>query len=122
MPAQRQRDVAGGEPQPAAVGVERVGLGGVGAGEGERVAAGAAVDDVVAVARLPAEAVEVAAEQRDVLALAAADVVEAVAADQVVVAGPADQDVVAVAADEREVDASDDALMMSSPPRPSIVR
>ena len=50
------------------------------------------------------EAVEVAAEESDVGALAAADVVEAVAADQVVVAGAADQDVVAAAADQREVD------------------
>ena len=103
-PGERQRDVAGGEPQPAAVGFQGERLGGVGAGEGQRVAAGAAVDDVAAVAGLPAEAVEVAAEERDVLALAAADVVEAVAADQVVVAGPADQDVVAVAADQRQID------------------
>ena len=50
---------------------------------------------VVAVARLPAEAVEVAAEQGDVGALAAADVVEAGAADQAVVARAADQHVVA---------------------------
>ena len=60
--------------------VER--LGGVLSEEEQRVAARAAVDVVAAVARRPAEAVEVAAEAGDVVALAALDVVEVGAADR----------------------------------------
>ena len=90
------------QPQPAAVAehVERLGV--AGAEERQRVAAVAAVDVVAAVARPPAEPIEVAAERRGVVAGAAAHVVEAVAADQRVVARAAAQHVVAVAADERQ--------------------
>ena len=49
-----EHDVAVREAQPAAVGVQRERLGGVRAGEGQGVTAGAAVDDVAAVAGLPA--------------------------------------------------------------------
>ena len=56
-----------------------------------------------AVARVPREAVEVAAHARDVVALVAVHVVEPVAADQHVVAGAAEQRAAAVAAVEREV-------------------
>src|SRR5262249_48969918 len=61
-----------------------------------------AVDLVVAVAGLPAVAVEVLAEPRDVVPWAAGGVVEAVAAEQHVVAGAAAQDVVAATAVERQ--------------------
>ena len=80
--------------------VERLGL--VLPLEEQRVAAGPAVDVVAAVARRPAEAVEVALEARDVVAPAAEGVVEAAAPDQQVVAGPAAEGAAAGAAVEGE--------------------
>ena len=62
-----------------------------------------AVDDVVAVARVPGEAVEVVAEVGAVVAPAAVDVVEVVAAHEHVVAGTAEQDVARSAAPQRHL-------------------
>ena len=77
-------------------------LGVAAAGEGQRVAARAAVDGVAAVAGRPAEAVEVGAHVGGVVTAASLDVVEVGAAEQRVVARAAEDHVVAVAAVERE--------------------
>ena len=71
--------------------------------EVQRVGAGLAFDGVVAVARVPVEAVVAGAEGRGVGALVAVDEVVAGAAEQDVGAVAAAQDVVAVAAVEREL-------------------
>ena len=86
---------------PRAVGGDVDVLVDVGAVEGERVGAGLALHDVVAVAGRPAERVVARAQQRDVVAAAADHGVVAVAAEQEVGAGAARERVVAGAAVER---------------------
>ena len=92
------------QAQVAALGrqVERLGV--VGPEEEQDVAAALAVDGVVAVARVPDEAIVVGAQVDDVVALPALDVVEAGAADEHVVAVAAEQHVGARPAVERQRD------------------
>jgi hypothetical protein len=97
MSSETSFDVAR-DPQPVAVGREVERVVGVGPEDEHAVArAGAAVDPVVAVARAPGEAVEVAAQVDDIVALAALDEVEVVPAEQHVVARAAEHRAAAVA-------------------------
>ena len=70
------------EAGACAIGREVDVLADVGAVEQQRVDAGLALDDVVAIARIPLERIVSGAEKGDVVALVAVDEVVAVAADQ----------------------------------------
>src|SRR5215471_10527319 len=86
---------------PRAVTRDGDGLAAIFAAEVERVEAAAAVDDVIAVARIPDERVVAVAEERCVAAFTSDDRIVAVAAEQGVVAAAAGEHVVAVAAEQR---------------------
>src|SRR5262245_6885949 len=92
------------EAHPVAVGGNVDGLGDVGAVEQHGVGAALALDHVAAVARIPAEGVVAAAEDRQVVALIAVDEIVAAAAAQRILAGAAEDRVVAAAALEQRLD------------------
>ena len=92
------------EQRAAAIGEDVDVLARVRAEEEQLVVVGAALDHVVAVARIPLEDVVAGAEQGDVVAVVAEDEVVAVAADEHVGALAAEDGVVAGAAVEGQLD------------------
>src|SRR5262249_14448678 len=88
------------ERRPGAVGIDAEGLATRFAFEVERVEASAAVDHIIAVARIPDERVVAGTEERRVGAFTAHDRVVTGAAVEDVVAGAAGEDVVAVTAEQ----------------------
>ncbi len=91
-------------PHPRTIGGDVDILGNVGAVEHQRIGAGAAIDHVAAVTRIPDEGIVAGAELRGVVAFTTVDEVVAVAADQLVGAVAAGDGVVAGTAIDGEAD------------------